>query len=414
MAERYIRIYSGRRRVGKTYSILQQLQRDESHIYSYFGAFEDTSLNQLHGFRPEASSWEQALLEQNGPLLIDNFPKLLSAQPDIVDIIKRVWTKKEVLQLMLCGSNIAEMADTAHQLGSMVDQETYFRAWSPWFVGDFFPHLPADEQFEIHTCFGGMPYYLHRYDPSQSIMENLRDLIIDPSAPFHEEPRLLLGEELRELRVYFALLRAIAHGYRHLNEISQYCQLTSQAAGRYLDQLIRRHWVQRSVPLTEEANSSRRGAYTITDNLFRFWFRFIHPNLSRLHHGELEAVTHEVASHLEEFVASNFGDACSDWLEHFPEVLPFMPDKVGGWWNANLHLEVMGCNESDVLFGLCRWDDKPPSEADLVALKVYASAIRDFDGHKKHYAIFSKRAAPQPISGCLHWDWDWMTQYARS
>ena len=111
--------------------------------------------------------------------------------------------------------------------------------------------------------------------------------VLDPYAYLYEEPRLLLQQELREPRVYFSLLRAIAGGQTRLNEIAQECQLPSNTVGRYLALLSRLHLVERRTPVNE-GEGSRRGLYRISDPFLRFWFRFVFPNRSELEVGESE------------------------------------------------------------------------------------------------------------------------------
>ena len=42
---------------------------------------------------------------------------------------------------------------------------------------------------------------------------------------FYDEPYVILGEELRELKTYFSILKAIADGNRRLERIANYLGL---------------------------------------------------------------------------------------------------------------------------------------------------------------------------------------------
>lgn len=115
--------------------------------------------------------------------------------------------------------------------------------------------------------------------------------MLDPVSYLHEEPRLLLHQELRGLKHYFALLAAIVAGNTRLNEIAQDVGLESNHVPRYLDTLIRLELVTREVPVTEKApERSRKRLYRVADPFFRFWFRFIGPNVSELQADESDRV----------------------------------------------------------------------------------------------------------------------------
>lgn len=76
---------------------------------------------------------------------------------------------------------------------------------------------------------------------------------LDPGGYLYAEPPLLLREELREPRNYFAILQAIAQGRTQLNEISQATGIERQPASRYLAILQELQLVERRVPITEPA-----------------------------------------------------------------------------------------------------------------------------------------------------------------
>lgn len=86
----------------------------------------------------------------------------------------------------------------------------------------FFPRYSPDEKFLAWAVAGGMPYYLRIFSDQKTILQNIRDHILDPlSGELFNEPRLLLMEELREPRNSFSILRAVAEGNTRLNEIAQ-------------------------------------------------------------------------------------------------------------------------------------------------------------------------------------------------
>ncbi|MEM1634038.1 MAG: ATP-binding protein, partial [Sulfolobales archaeon] len=170
-------------------------------------------------------------------------------------------------------------------------------------LGEFLPGWGAEEAFKAWAAVGGVPYYLRLFDPAQSVEENLARLF-RKGGPLYEEPLFLLREELREPRVYIAILEAIAAGRNTLGEIADYAGVDKPKASKYLWVLQHLDIVRREVPL----GAKRRGLYYVKDNLFRFWFRFVYPNISSLELGsdkplrDAEALSQYFGEMLEEFV----------------------------------------------------------------------------------------------------------------
>lgn len=130
-----------------------------------------------------------------------------------------------------------------------------------------------------------MPYYPRIFDPEQSIDENIKQHILNTRGTLHNDPQLLLMEELREPRNYFSLLRVIAEGRRKLNEISQVSGLgNGRTVAKYLDVLRKMQIVDREGPVTEQQpEKSRKGLYKIRDFFYDFGFVLFIPTKECYH-----------------------------------------------------------------------------------------------------------------------------------
>jgi AAA+ ATPase superfamily predicted ATPase len=85
---------------------------------------------------------------------------------------------------------------------------------------EFFPTWSAEERVVLYAIMGGIPAYLHWLDSDLSLVENIRQIILEPGNIFLAEPELLLHDELRDLSTYQAILRAISKGCHTLQAIS--------------------------------------------------------------------------------------------------------------------------------------------------------------------------------------------------
>ena len=83
--------------------------------------------------------------------------------------------------------------------------------------------------------------------------------------------------ELREPNIYNSILSAIANGRNRVQEISDYIHEEKTKVSKYLIILQTMRLVEKKVPCGDD-EKSRKGIYKLTDNFFRFWFRYEFTN----------------------------------------------------------------------------------------------------------------------------------------
>jgi AAA+ ATPase superfamily predicted ATPase len=246
---------------------------------------------------------------------------------------------------------------------------------------------------------GGMPYYLQVFNDGQDLLTNIRKHILDASTGvLFSEPRLLLMEELREPRNYFSILRVIAQGRTRLNEIAQASGVGSgNTVARYLDILQQMRLITRRTPATEsQPEKSKKGLYQIQDHFFRFWFRYVHPNQSALDLGLADAILKKlIQPDLDAFLAAAFEQAAQVHLAKLAQTgaLPFLPERVGGWWDRNSEIDVLAVSESEraILVGECKWSIRPVGVNVLDQLKEKAQVLaRGEKWSRIEYALFAR------------------------
>ena len=198
---------------------------------------------------------------------------------------------------------------------------------------------------------------------------------MNPRALLHNEPHLLLLEELREPRNYFPILQAIARGDTRRNRIAKASHLPLPTVGKYLDVLRGLDIVERRVPVTEtRPDKSRKGIYWIKDSFLRFWFRFVHPFQDRLELGWVDTVMEEeVRPYLNQFVADAFEQVAHQRVARWATQgrLPFSPTRMGSWWSPNGEIYLVAFNEKtgELLLGEYKWTEREVGENILSDLK---------------------------------------------
>lgn len=246
-------VVSGRRRQGKTY-LLRSLT-DATNGF-YFTASESTAVDGLREYAlalaehidttvpPALRDWDEAIrltyeLVPDGLIVIDEFPYLMKASPELPSLIQRALDPRGLAhrgsraRLLLCGSAMSVMgrllSGTAPLRGRAglellihpFDYETSARFWN---IDD--PRLAV----LVHSIVGGTPAYRRAFVRGD-IPASLDDFddwvkrtVLNPGMPLFREARYLLAEEteIRDVALYNSVLGAIAAGNHARGRIASY------------------------------------------------------------------------------------------------------------------------------------------------------------------------------------------------
>ena len=409
----------GRRRLGKTQLVQHSLSdRDDAVVYQ---ATETTTQIQLDEFVDVASetfpditqikqSWE-ALLgylgDQNGIVVLDEFPYLIDADGSLPSVVQRLWDQRfqdTSGTLVLVGSSIS-MMEEATLLGNSPLYGRFtekldlrplaFSAAQEFIPDDYSP----EERILTWGIFGGVPYYLDGIDLNQDLGTVLTDELLSQKGYLHNEPEYVLRTELRDPNRYFAILTAIAAGKTTSNEIAQTVGIDGKQISTYTQKLERLRLIEREVPITEEKTKSRRGRYRILDPLFRFWFRFIYGKGDRYERLGGDAYEAVVEPELPDFVSQEFENLCQDTLPNLYPKKTFLD--IGRWWHKEHEVDAVGfTTDGTMVVGECKFTTAPLDYGALASLEEHASEIRwtpDTGDMDIEYALFTRSGATQSV-----------------
>jgi hypothetical protein len=392
----------GRRRVGKT-ELLRRFCEGKPHFFFMADlATEASTLAELarrYGelFHDDPDSthfanWDQAikaLARQAGQerliVVLDEFPYLLQTSPTLPSILQRLWDETlqhTRLMLILSGSyiGIMEREVLAYQA------PLYGRRTAQWHLqalnfGDarlFMPGYSVQDQMRSYAVLGGVPAYLRQFDDRRPLLDNIEGEILSQGAFLYDEPRFLLQTELREPRVYFAVLEAIATGRVRQDEISQAVGIKGASLGYYLNTLRDLGLLERMVPVTDaDPAHSRQGRYRLLDPFFRFWFRFVYRERVHLERGDAAPVRQTVSEQMDALAGLAFEEICRARLWELASAgrIPFRPQRVGPWWDAQAQIDLAALDEEYLLLGECRWRSRPLGPDALVELRRKAERV---------------------------------------
>jgi hypothetical protein len=230
----------------------------------------------------------------------------------------------------------------------------------------FLPGLEPLAQFERYAVAGGMPRYLAALSAPGQLVDAVCARVLNPNAALWDEGRAILEQELREPKVYFAVLQQLAGGDKEINEIVQAIRSDSPRVSKYLKVLQDMRVVERRLPLGADA-SSRGGHWHLRDPFFRFWFRFVFPFQDDLESGLGSRALYdaEVAPALHDHIAPELEEFARRWTRQHHGA---QATRVGSWWGPSLHalrragtrsteeIDVVGMTRNRVtLIGEVRW-----------------------------------------------------------
>jgi AAA+ ATPase superfamily predicted ATPase len=139
---------------------------------------------------------------------------------------------------------------------------------------DYAPNYSNDDLLALYSFTGGVAKYVQLLIEDHAFtVDSMIDSIISSDSVFINEGRAILVEEFgKDYDTYFSILSAIASGHTRRSEIET---LIGKEIGGYLTRLEDDYGIiKKEIPLGAKA-LTKNAVYTIHDNFFSFWFRFI-------------------------------------------------------------------------------------------------------------------------------------------
>ena len=142
-------------------------------------------------------------------------------------------------------------------------------------MAEYNPNYTSEDLLALYSFTGGVAKYVQLLvDAGATTKTKMLNHIIKADSVFLGEGKAILIEEFgKDYGVYFSILSAIARGKTLRSEIEQ---IVGREIGGYLTKLEKEYEViTKNQPIFEKS-STKNVRYTIEDNFFTFWFRFIY------------------------------------------------------------------------------------------------------------------------------------------
>ena len=417
----------GRRRVGKT-ETLREFCKEKPHVF--FSCTQTTDRVQLQKFSKqilkenipaknyitEFADWEKAFGavldlpygDKKKLFIIDEFPYMCKGNKSIPSILQNLWDtqlRDSNVMIVLCGSAMSfiekEILAEKNPLYGRATGIFKMKEMGFYDAAKFFTAYSERDKVIAYSVLGGIPHYLRQWNPKLTIEENIKQNILTKGCVLYSEVDFLLHQELRETPVYNSIIEAVALGNTTLNNISQKSLIEDTSkTSVYLKNLIELGIVKREfsvdAKIKEQANGNR-GTYKLTDNFFRFWYRFVPANMSAIDSGRIQkSYANSIKKNLPDYMGLTFEHMCRDYLLYYEKDLPIELNQVGQWWGTDnknkkqVQIDIVGTpvEGDEYIIGSCKYRNEKIGLDELELIREYAQVFGK--GKKYYYYIFSK------------------------
>ena len=416
----------GRRRIGKTELIKQFIEQKKS---IYFMGIESNSKLNLENFSKSILEYSsgisadtsfanfQVALEyvfqlaekERIILAIDEYPYVARSSKSLASTLQLLIDKYKdhsKLMLILCGSSMSYMED--HVLAykaPLYGRRTAQLKLLPFTFEEtcnYLGEMSDEDKALMYGAVGGTPQYLLQIDDQRSVEYNIKNTYLNPTSFLYEEPTNLLKQEVREPAIYNAIITAIATGASRMADISAKVGEDTSVCTNYIKNLISLGIVQKETPYGERA--SRKTIYSISDNMFRFWYRFVLENNSIIARGADDLAYKKIAPFFADYMGKVFEDIATQylWKLLLSGQSPVEFTSLGRWWGndprtrSQTEIDIMGeQDKNSALFAECKWTNE---KVDLSVLETLVQRSALFDYKRVHLFLFAKTGFTK---GCI-------------
>lgn len=408
----------GRRRVGKT-ALINQFIDGKKAIY-FMGVESNAKQNlenfsksivEYHtGIEAETSFFSfQAALEyvfklsekERLVLAIDEYPYVARSSKSLASTLQLLIDKykdSSKLMLILCGSSMSYMED--HVLAykaPLYGRRTAQMKIVPFNFEEtchYFQNFSDEEKAFVYGIVGGTPQYLLQMNDELSVEDNIKNTYLNPTSALFEEPENLLKQEVREPALYNAIITAIATGASRMSEISSKVGEETNICSAYVKNLVSLGIIQKETPYGEK--TSRKSVYSIEDNMFRFWYRFVPENNSIIARGAADLAYKRIEPFLSDYMGKVFEEICKQylWKQLLTGKCPIEFSSLGRWWGNDpkekrqAEIDILAEQDKNTaLFGECKWTNE---KVDLGVLETLLKRSELFFYKKVHFYLFAK------------------------
>lgn len=405
-------VMTGRRRIGKT-SLVWKAYEDKPILYFFVARKAESDLcedyqleienklgiptmGRVEHFTDIFEFLMKLSIDRPITLFIDEFQEFFRVNKSVYSDMQRIWdlySNKAHINLIVCGSIYSMMTKIfKDKKEPLYNRQTRFMTVRPFtpsvlkeILTEYNPDHTAEDLLALYSFTGGVAKYVQLLvDAGATTKEKMLNQIVKADSIFLGEGKAILIEEFgKDYGVYFSILSAIARGKTSRSEIES---VVGREIGGYLTKLENDYEViAKKQPLFEKS-STKNVRYTIEDNFFIFWFRFIYKYSYMLEIENYESLKAIINRDYETFSGLMLERYFRRMLiEHQAYT------RIDGWWDRKGENEIDIVAENELNNEATFFEVKrKAANIDIEVLKQKAAAFLRATGEFKGYDISYK------------------------
>ena len=186
----------------------------------------------------------------------------------------------------------------------------------------FLDGLDKEEKIKYLSIFGEHPFYLEMIDKEKSFDENICNLLFNKFGNLIDAPDKVLPSASKDQNTYNTILKAIAHRKRTNKEIAEFVGKEANYIASYLPKLIDNEIIEKR----ESFNKNQKmNYYEISDNLIKFWYRFIFDNKEEILQNMGRLIFEDNKDEILQFISFGFENVAISYLseKNIKGLLPY-------------------------------------------------------------------------------------------
>lgn len=410
-------VITGRRRVGKT-SLVWKAYEEEPMLYFFVGRKAERELCAEYLVEIESKLGIQALgsvehfseifeyllklsIDRPITLFIDEFQEFFRVNKSVYSDMQRIWDiyhTKARINLIVCGSIFSMLNKIfKDKKEPLYNRQTRFLSIKPFatsvlkeILTEYNPDYTAEDLLALYSFTGGVAKYVQLLIDAGAVTKTrMINHIIKADSVFLGEGKAILIEEFgKDYGIYFSILSAIARGRNTRSEIEA---TVGKEVGGYLTKLEKDYEVIAKKQPVFEKSSTKNVRYSIEDNFFTFWFRFIYKYGYMLEIENYEA--------LKTIINRDYETFSGLMLERYFKRLLIerrQYTRIGGWWDrkGENEIDIVAENEIDkeaVFFEVKRKAENYDADVLQKKIETFIRATGEFSGYKIEQRPLSMR-----------------------
>ncbi len=395
----HLALMYGRRRVGKTF--LLEHAWEGRRVFYFLAADATPELNRSELLRELSSfsgrsmtpedypTWRTVVrlfadLASEDPLIVvlDEVQYLMGGSDDLVSQLAAVWDREvrgRPLLICLSGSHVSVMEQLLGGGQALFGRQSWSERLQPFDYRDaarMVPWYALREQALAYAIFGGTPRYLAAIEEDEPLAAAAQRTLLSPRGEIHLQLQHVIEQErgIRAIGEYRAILAATAGGRTH-RDIAALTGVDPSMVRKVLDTLdeLGYTWRERNF----DAGRNAEWQYWTADNALAFYYRFVHPNRSRLELGEVAQVwEHRIRPNLDTYMGKRFERVVAEAFRRFHDRWSLPSASAWARWEGmdrnrrQIEIDIAARLDDDrILTGSVKWSSRPCGPALLSDLR---------------------------------------------